>query len=226
MARTIEITTAAIGGIAGLAIAGPVGALGGVAAGGVLGAVGVNNLRSRSEATSIYIDARTRREMESTMHIAISAAWGLRPIIEVEPYLQRQIVQKIFDAMVETYTQDVTPYVQEMQLHLQHVVQSGIKPEASMEHVRRNFAPRFMRKDTEVAFMLVKHVLRIQSEHGPIAESRVWFLRWCEAIGMAKHGAEMWDRNFGGSEAPSMEEWLHARKEAALASYHEDDEAA
>lgn len=226
MARTIEITTAAIGAIAGLAVAGPAGALGGVAAGGALGAIGVNNLRTRSAATSIYIDARTRREMESTMHIAISAAWGLRPLIDVEPYLQRQIVQKVFDAMVETYTEEVTPYVQEMQLHLQYVVQSGIKPEASMAHVRRTYAPRFMRKDTEVAFMLVKHVLRVQSEHGPIVESREWFVKWCEAIGMGKNGAQMWDANFGGAQAPTMEQWLSARKEAALASYHEDDEVA
>lgn len=224
MARTIEIITAGIGGAAGLVAAGPLGALGGVAAGGVIGAMGVNSLRRRSADTTIYIDARTRREMESTMHIAISAAWALRPLIEVEPYLQRTIVQRIFDAMVETYTEEVTPYVQEMQLHLQYVVQSGIKPDASMEHVRRTYAPRLLRKDPSVARMIVQHVLNIQGQYGPIEESRDWYLRWCEAIGMAKDGAAMWHIHFQGRDAMTMAEWKHARREAALASYHEDED--
>ena len=50
MSRTIEITTAVIGGIAGLVAAGPVGALAGVAGGGTLGAIGVTSLRRRTAA--------------------------------------------------------------------------------------------------------------------------------------------------------------------------------
>ena len=226
MTRSIEIITAVAGAIVGALIGGLQGAAIGAIAGGILGAYGVNSLRSKGTSPSIYIDGKTRREMESTMHIAIAASWALRPLIETEPYVQRRVVQQIFDAMVESYTSEVTPYVQEMQLHLARVVMSGIKPDDSMNHVRRTYAPRFMRKDDSVSFMIAKHVLTIQGMFGPFAEARQWFIRWSEAVGLGKYSNAMWIEHFGDDELPTIDEWKAARRKAAVDSYMDDDEAA
>lgn len=226
MTRKIEIIAGGIGAVGGFIIAGPQGALiGGIGAGAVT-AYGVNSLRSRSSGPSIYIDGKTRREMESTLHIAIAASWALRPLIETEPYIQRRVTEQLFGAIVESYTSEVTPYVQEMQMHLMRVVMSGIKPDDSLAHVRRTYAPRFMRKDDSVSFMIAKHILAIQDGFGAFTEAREWFLRWSDAVGLGKYGNAMWLEHFGDADLPSYAEWKVARRKAAMDSYFEDEEAA
>lgn len=229
MTRKIEAIAAAAGVAIGYAIAGPQGALFGVVGGASLGAIGVNSLRARTDVPTIYIDGKTRAEMESMMHLAISASWALRPLIETEIGLQKRIVQEIFDALVESYTVEVTPYVQEMQMHLMRVVQSGIMPEDSIAHVRRRYAPRFMRKEDEVSYQLAKHILQIMEFHGVFTEGRDWFIRWCQEIGLGKKADAIWAHHFSGGamgEIPSHEEWKAERHREAIASYYEDDEAA
>jgi hypothetical protein len=214
--RNIEIITTLMGTATGMAVAGLQGGLAG----------GITSLRKQSKSPSIHLDAKARREIESSMHLAMAATWALRPMIEQEPFLQRQIVQRVFEAVVLSYTCEVTPYVQELQLHLQRIVQSGIKPEASLDHIRRTYAPRFMRKDDSVSFMIAKHVMMIQSTFGPITEARAWFVRWCEAIGLGKHSAAIWAEQFRDEPCRPMAEWKAARHKAAVDSYYADDEAA
>lgn len=226
MDRNIEIITTLMGTSAGIAVAGFQGGLVGAIAGLVIGAAGVTSLRKASKSPSIHIDAKSRREMESSMHLAMAAAWALRPMIEQENFLQRQIVQRIFEAVVMSYTCEITPYVQELQLHLQRIVQSGIKPEASLEHIRRTYAPRFMRKDDSVSFMIAKHVMMIQATFGPLEESQAWFTRWCEAVGLGKHARAIWSEQFRDEPARPMAEWKAARHKAAVDSYYAEEEAA
>lgn len=226
MTRKIEITVAIVGAVGGLVFAGPQGAAIGGIGGAALGAMGVNRLRARNAGPSIYIDGNTRRDMESVMHIAIAASWALRPLIETEHYIQRRVVETIFEKMVESYTSEVTPYVQEMNLHLARVVVSGIKPDESLDHVRRKYAPRLMRKDDSVSFSIAKHVLSIMSMFGPFEEGRQWFYRWSEAVGFGKYSQAMWIEHFKDQEIPTLEEWKTARHKAAMESYFEDEEAA
>lgn len=224
--RNIEIITALIGAAIGGIVAGGLGALAGAIAGLVVATTGVKALRRRTKGFTIEIGSRTRAEIESSMHLAIAASWALRPVIETETFLQRQIAQRLFDQVVNSYTSEVTPYVKELQLHLQRVIQSGIKPEDSLEHVRRTYAPRFLRKDDTVSFMIAKHVMMIQATYGPLQESWAWFQRWCQAVGLGKHAEGIWNEQFRGQPLRPMQEWKDARRQAAVDSYYSEEEAA
>jgi hypothetical protein len=224
--RNIEIITALIGAAMGALVAGGIGAAIGGVAGIVVATAGVKALRRQTNGYTIQIGPRVRAEIESSMHLAIAASWALRPVIETEPFLQRQIAQRLFDQVVASYTSDVTPYVKELQLHLQRVIHSGIKPEDSLEHVRRTYAPRMFRKDDTVSFMIAKHVMMIQSTYGPLQESWQWFERWCQAVGLGRHAQGIWNEQFKGEPLRPMQEWKEARHRAAVESYYSDDEAA
>ena len=209
-------------GATGLALGGAVPALVAGIGAAFVTAAGVNRLRQRMNGPSVYIDRKTKAEMESTLHIAIAASWGLRPLIEVNAQMQREIADAIFERIVKTYTVEVTPYVQDMNLHLLRVVHSGIRPDASMVHVRRRYAPRMLRKDDTVSFLIARHVLDIQAKYGPTHESKAWFMLWCERIGIGKYALSMWERYFGEVEHRTIADWKAMRQREAFASQDEE----
>ena len=220
--RKVELIAGAVAGATGLALGGAVPALVAGIGAAAITATGVTRLRARAKGPSVYLDAKTKAQMESTLHIAIAASWALRPMIEVNASMQREIADALFQRIVETYTVEVTPYVQDMNLHLLRVIHSGIRPDASMAHVRRRYAPRMLRKDDTVSFLIARHVLDIQSKYGPTQESKRWFALWCERVGIGKYAESMWTRYFGDAEHRTIADWNDARRREAAAAYHDE----
>lgn len=226
MDRNIQLMVAALGAIIGAIVNGAIGAGIGAVAGYILASAGINGLRRWTPGMTVLISRDERYEMESAMHMAMAIAWGLRPLTTVEDYIARTIGSKVFDTIVEPYTVDVTPYVQDLQRHLQSVIHSGMKPEDSFIHLRRRYGKRMLsKKQSDVLPILADRLLTIQAEWGSIIESRVWFERWCDQIGLKDQGEALWIQHFG-EEIQTMDEWKAERRQAAIDSYFADDEAA
>lgn len=223
MNRIVELSGAVIGATAGGLTGAPAWLAGGAVAGFFLASAGAKRVRENN-GISIWITAEQRKDMESSMHLAMAASWALRPVIEADRFRQKDIVQEIFDRMVEAYTVDITPHIQEMNSHLLRVVKSGIFPEDSLEHMKRRYAPRFLRKDATVCELVVRHILSIQARYGNIIESRAWFIRWCHQIGLEKNADHMWESYFQNEPEITMAKWLHENKAAAMASYLSEEE--
>lgn len=223
MKNTIEFSLAAAGAAGGLIFGGPTGAAIGAVGGGLIGIMGVGNLRSSAGPPSVIISKEAKKELETILHIAIAASWGLRPHIEADPYIQREIVRSLYGAVVENYTSEVTPYTQEMHLHLARVVMTGIKPEDSLRYVKRHYAPGFLKKSENVSFLIGKHVLQAMTPFGPFAEAKAWYLRWCEEIGIKKYGEATWIEHFGETEVPTYIEWKKARRSQAMETYFAEE---
>lgn len=217
---------AALGALIGAVVHGGVGAAAGAVAGYLAASAGINGLRRWTPGSSILIQRAERAEIEKAMHMAMSVTWGLRPVMLAEDYVSRQVAMKVFDLVVEPYTVTVTPHVADLQRHLLTIVQGAQKPEDSLAAVRRAYGKRmFSRNQSNVLAILADRLLEIQSDWGPIAESRVWFERWCDEIGLKGQGEARW-REIFGEELMTMDEWKAARRQAAIDSFFADDEAA
>lgn len=224
MDRNIQLMMAALGAAIGAIVLGVVGACIGAIAGYLIAAAGINGLRRWTPGMSVLIDGGERREMEIAMHMALSVSWGLRPIILADDYVGKKVLEKVFDTIVEPYTMTVTPFVQDLQRHLRTVVQGGQKPEDSLRDVKRRYGRRrFSRKQSDVLPILAERILTIQGEWGSIVESRVWFERWCDEVGLNDQGECLWI-NFFGEDIQTMDEWKAARRKAEIESFFADDD--
>lgn len=225
MNRIVEIALAVIGALVGLILWGGVIAIAvGAGIGFAIGTMGINAVRSDSPSPSVHIDAAELKEMESAMQMGIAALWAIRPIYEAQWITDNKpILGEIFDTLVAPYCSTVTPYLQHAYAHTVDVAESGIRPDAAMAHIRRRYAPRFMRKSCETMFAIAIAAVMIQKKYGNIVESRTWFETWCHKVGIGEHGASLWAHGFDGVPEITMDEWREQRKLKAMESYHDSE---
>ena len=226
MNAILQIMIAAAGAIAGAMTYGTTGAGIGAVAGWLVAVMGINGLRRWTPGRTILMNARDRDQIEDAVHMALVVVWGLRPLALAEDHIARRIGMRAFDLLVEPFTVEITPYVQDLQRHVLTVVQGAVKPEDSFRRVRRKYGRGILRRrPQEVLPLLADRLLAIQAEWGPVVESRVWFERWCDEVGLKGQGEQRWLSVFG-EEFQTLDEWKADRRAAAIESYFAEDEAA
>lgn len=222
----LQLLAAAACALVGALTYGATGAALGAIGGYLVTVMGTNGLRRWTPGRTILMNGRDRKQIEDAMHMATAVAWGLRPLALTEDGIARRIGDVVLDQLVEPFTVEITPYVQELHRHLLTVVYGGVKPEQSFRHVRRKYGPKmFGRRDQEVLPLLADRLLGIQAEWGSILESRVWFERWCDEVGLRGQGEARWLSHFG-EDFQTLDEWKAARRQAGIDSYFADDEIA
>lgn len=222
----LQLLIAAICGLVGALAYGTTGAAAGAVSGYLVALMGSNGLRRWTPGRTILMNSQDRRQIEDAMHMAMAVAWGLRPVALTEDSIARRIGDRVLDLLVEPFTVEITPYVQDLHRHILTVVYSGVKPEQSFRHVRRRYGPKvFRRTEQEVLPLLADKLLEIQSEWGPLLESRIWFERWCDEVGLRGQGEARWLAHFG-EDFQTLDEWKAARRQAGIDSYFADDEIA
>lgn len=218
------MVTALVGGAIGMAAGGPEIAIAAAIGAGAIGAIGTHGLRQRSQGPSVIIDAAQRREMKAATRMAIATTWALRPLMDVHADVERKVVQDVFDRVVWGYAVDVTPHVQPINQLLFDVARSGIRPDDDLAYVRRNHAPRFMRKCDDAVYLAI-HVLEIQEQYAPLRESADRFVLWCGMIGIGHMAQGLWEGKFGTEPMASVQEYREWRHKEALRSYWESEDA-
>lgn len=220
--NNVKMTTGAAGAVIGGIVSGANPAiLGGALLGYLIGRSGERSLR-RDSGTDIVITSKIRKEMESAMHIALAASWAFKPIVDAEKDQLKPVADYIFKNMVEGYTSEITPYVQEMHYHLIKVMISGIKPEDSLQYVRKNYGPKLIGGDKTTLGFMMTYILNIIEQVGATQEQKDWYFRWCNEVGV-KDPQIGWDKTFYmDNDLPTIEEWKAARKQAAIDLYYED----
>lgn len=219
MSRNVEIAGALAGAAIGAVTYGPIGGAIGALCGFIFGIMGRNTQRG------LRISNKDMREMESALHLGIAASWAMRPITAENNGAEiDRIADFINQTLVQPFALQVTVNDAMLENAIVTAMRSGVAPFKSLRHVKQRYAPRFMRSDTLVVDQLVNRVLQINADYGNFSQSRAWFIRWTQEIGIGQHGERLWDSYFAGSELRDLAAERAAAIDAALNDLH--DEAA